>query len=265
MPEIGATLREARMRARIDISEIEAQTKIRAKYLRALENEEWDLLPGPTYVKSFLRTYADALHLDGKRLVEEYKLQHERLSDLELQPIAPPGSRLREPRGRLGRGWIVAVVVVVALGAFWYLGTRGGDDDGGDQPASATTTPTQTTPREDDRRDRGRGEEASSGKQERERTRPRRIRLQIVPEAAVYVCLEADGEPVINQQVLEAGATTETFRARRFDVTLGNGAAIIRVNGRAFDVPDSSEPLGYRFTARGRTELSEERRPTCGA
>ncbi len=46
MPEIGATLREARMRARIDVSEIEAQTKIRAKYLRALENEEWGLLPG---------------------------------------------------------------------------------------------------------------------------------------------------------------------------------------------------------------------------
>ena len=61
MPDIGATLREARMRQRIDISEIEAETKIRAKYLRALENEEWDLLPGPTFVKSFLRTYADAL------------------------------------------------------------------------------------------------------------------------------------------------------------------------------------------------------------
>ena len=58
MAEIGATLREARMRARIDVSEIEAQTKIRAKYLRALENEEWGLLPGPTFVKSFLRTYA---------------------------------------------------------------------------------------------------------------------------------------------------------------------------------------------------------------
>src|SRR5947209_2442078 len=66
MPEIGATLREARMRQRIDISEIEAQTKIRAKYLRALENEEWDLLPGPTFVKSFLRTYAAALGLDAR-------------------------------------------------------------------------------------------------------------------------------------------------------------------------------------------------------
>ena len=65
------------MRARIDISELEAETKIRAKYLRALENEEWDLLPGPTYVKSFLREYADALGLDGKLLVSEYKLRYE--------------------------------------------------------------------------------------------------------------------------------------------------------------------------------------------
>jgi len=93
MPAIGATLREARMRARIDISEIESETKIRAKYLRALENEEWDLLPGPTYVKSFLRTYAEALSLDARLLLEEYKLRHERLSDIELQPIAPPGRR----------------------------------------------------------------------------------------------------------------------------------------------------------------------------
>ena len=61
MAEIGATLREARMRQRIDITDMEVRTKIRAKYLRALENEEWDLLPGPTYVRSFLRTYADAL------------------------------------------------------------------------------------------------------------------------------------------------------------------------------------------------------------
>ena len=55
------------MRQKIDIAEVESATKIRAKYLRALENEEWDLLPGPTFVKSFLRTYAEALDLDWVR------------------------------------------------------------------------------------------------------------------------------------------------------------------------------------------------------
>src|ERR1700760_4290130 len=109
MPEIGATLRDARRRARIDVSEIEAQTKIRAKYLRALENEEWDLLPGPTYVKSFLRTYAEALGLDGKLLIEEYKLRHGALPR-GGEPPAPPAGRAgaapppaRRERSRLGR------------------------------------------------------------------------------------------------------------------------------------------------------------------
>src|SRR5271155_4070611 len=113
MPEIGATLREARMRARIDVSEIEAQTKIRAKYLRALENEEWGLLPGPTFVKSFLRTYATALHLDGKALVEESRLTQERPSEGMLEPIVSPSQRNRgrgrsQPSGP-SRGYSIAV------------------------------------------------------------------------------------------------------------------------------------------------------------
>ena len=77
------------MRARIDITEVEQATKIRAKYLRALENEEWNLLPGPTFVKSFLREYADYLGLDSRALVEEYKLRNERPSEHELAPISP--------------------------------------------------------------------------------------------------------------------------------------------------------------------------------
>ena len=132
MPDIGTTLREARMRARIDISEIEAETKIRAKYLRALENEEWDLLPGPTYVKSFLRTYADALGLDGKLLIEEYKLRHERLSDVELQPIAParPARAPAPRRAAASRAaWLRGRRRRRAAGRrCWVVGNRNGDD-----------------------------------------------------------------------------------------------------------------------------------------
>src|SRR3984893_8267026 len=123
MTEIGETLRDARMRARIDVSEIEAKTKIRAKYLRALENEEWALLPGPTFVKSFLRTYAQALGLDGKALVEEYRLTHESPSEAALEPIvsSPGRARSRAPGGGRSptgpsRGYIAVVsVVVVAI------------------------------------------------------------------------------------------------------------------------------------------------------
>src|SRR5437899_2119008 len=124
MPEIGQSLREARMRARIDVSEIEAKTKIRAKYLRALENEEWGLLPGPTFVKSFLRTYAQALGLDGKALVEEYRLHHESPADTGLEPIASSPRRSRAhpagggppaggpPRAHFALARLVVVVIL---------------------------------------------------------------------------------------------------------------------------------------------------------
>src|ERR1700754_2078797 len=151
MPEIGATLREARMRARIDISEIEAETKIRAKYLRALENEEWGLLPGPAYVRSFLRPSAEALHLDAKLLLEEYKLRHERPSDHDLMPIGAPRRRGGGGGGRRGGGdtprgeprrvpvgLAVGVIIVLLVGALYLLGRNNNSDGGGDSAAQTT-------------------------------------------------------------------------------------------------------------------------------
>src|SRR3990170_4928617 len=98
MPDIGDQLRETRMRQRIDITEVEAATKIRAKYLRGLENEEWDLLPGPTFVKTFLRTYAEYLGLDARLLVEEYRQRYERPSTQDLTPFSAARSRRRGGR-----------------------------------------------------------------------------------------------------------------------------------------------------------------------
>ncbi len=73
MFEIGNTLREARLRRGFDILDCEAETKIRAKYLRAMEEEQFDLMPSPTYVRGFLRTYADFLDLDGRLVLDEYE------------------------------------------------------------------------------------------------------------------------------------------------------------------------------------------------
>src|SRR3954468_13444248 len=117
MADIGNTLRETRMRQRIDIVEVEAATKIRAKYLRALENEEWDALPGPTFVRTFLRTYGDYLGLDSKMLVEEYKQRFERPGPGDLLPFHPRGSGRHKPRSRALPPFVaVAVCVVVLLG-----------------------------------------------------------------------------------------------------------------------------------------------------
>src|SRR5687767_4167242 len=140
MPEIGAILRETRMRERIDIAEVETATKIRAKYLRALENEEWDLLPGPTFVKTFLRTYGDYLGLDSKILVEEYKQRFERVSPSELMPFGGSLSGRRQQPRRvpvLPPFVIVGVVIAALLGVLFYLGNQ--DPEETEAPNQAAT------------------------------------------------------------------------------------------------------------------------------
>ena len=255
MPDIGATLREARMRQRIDITEMEVQTKIRAKYLRALENEEWDLLPGSTYVKSFLRTYAEALGLDARALVEEYKLRHEGLETGELRPIRPATARerssRREPRGGPPRGVLLGLVLVAVLAALFLIGRGGSDDD--PDPAGVATVPRTETERE------------QPARTERERpSPPRSVRLTIAPSAPVWVCLEdARGRRLIPGEEIGEGA--RTYRSRRFRMTLGNANVTVRANGRRIAVPESSEPIGLAIDSRGRGRpLPEADRPTCG-
>jgi cytoskeleton protein RodZ len=253
MPEIGQTLRETRMRNRVDITEVEAGTKIRAKYLRALENEEWDLLPGPTFVKTFLRSYADYLGLDSRQLVEEYKQRFEGPSTMELTPFAPRSRdrRERRRRGVLGPGIAVVVGVVALLAALYALGTWGGGDNGSRSPNPLEPTATATR--------------APARKRRKRAAAPRRVTLQIVPTGLVNVCLvDSRGRKLIDNQDLRAGQRTNRYRGRSFRVSFGNGQARVRSGGRTIEVPDRTTPVGYELRAGKRPrELPEARRPTC--
>jgi len=252
MPEIGQTLRETRTRNRVDITEVEAGTKIRDKYLRALENEEWELLHGPTFVKTFLRSYADYLGLDSRALVEEYKQRFERPSQMEqLKPFAPRAGGRRERRRRplLGPGIAIVVGIVGLLAALYALGTWGNGDGGTKE--STVRTPTATPAK-------------NSGRTGRP-TAARRVTLQIVPTGTVNVCLLGRrGRRLIDNRDLQAGQRSRRFRGRHFLVSFGNGEARMKVGGRTIDVPDRATPVGYELRAGKRPrELPESRRPTC--
>jgi cytoskeletal protein RodZ len=257
MAEIGETLREARMRRRIDMTEVEAATKIRAKYLRALENEEWDLLPGPTFVKTFLRTYAEYLELDPRMLVEEYRQRYERPSTQDLTPFGPGmgGRRRQRPRRSLGPLFVVLFGVVGLLGALYLLGVVWGDDGDGERdtpPVVATATQTATaTPTK------------TARPKKRKKAAPARATLRLTAtNARVYVCLvDATGKSVVDGEYLEPGKSSKTFRSQRFRVNLGNSSVTMRVGGKRYPAENTGKPIGYEIRpGKKPTRLSEAAR-----
>ena len=231
------------MRRRIDMTEVEAATKIRAKYLRALENEEWDLLPGPTFVKTFLRTYAEYLDLDPRLLVEEYRQRYERPSTQELTPFGPGrgGRRRQRPRRHWGPGIVIGIGVVALLAALYGLSLLGQDDEPGTSVPPATATPTRSPHKK------------ASPKRRHKHAAPTRVTLRLTATAPVYVCLEdASGHPVLNGVTLSAGQRSSTFRSRRFRANFGNGSVRMRINGHTYRAAETGNPVGYEMRPKGR-------------
>ncbi|MGI8412511.1 MAG: helix-turn-helix domain-containing protein [Solirubrobacteraceae bacterium] len=258
MPDIGPTLREARMRARIDINEVEIRTKIRAKYLRALENEEWELLPGPVYVKSFLRTYGDFLGLDTPLLIDDFRRRFESASDdHDKRPIAPVGrERNRAPRGPPPPWAIIGVVlvlIVVVLYAVGSLGSGGGTSSSPPSSAHARTTPRRSAPRTH-----------PAAIPPTSAIRPRTVKLQLMPTGQVYVCLvNGAGARLIPGVIFAAGQRIPTKRAAKLLLTLGNDAVQMKVNGTVVNVPSSSSSIGFLLTPGGSRPLPVARQPRC--
>jgi cytoskeleton protein RodZ len=256
MPEIGETLREARMRRRIDMAEVESATKIRAKYLRALESEEWELLPGPTFVKTFLRTYAEYLELDSRLLVEEYKQRYERPAGMDITPLnLRQQRRRRRVAPRLGPGVIVVLGIIVLLGALYALGRIGQNDDEAPPPNSATTpVPASAGKKKKDSK--------KSSKDKRASNKP--VSVRISATGTVYVCMEdARGRTVIDKRTLEAGQSAGPYRSKRFRVTFGTSAARMRVGGKSYGVATSKDPVGYEIRAGRRPKRLSGGLATC--
>jgi cytoskeleton protein RodZ len=143
--EIGNSLREARVRQQLELSEVELATKIRARYLRALEEENFEILPAQTYVKGFLRTYADYLGLDGQLYVDEFNSRYGEGDELREPVIPRRTSPMRREHRRLERRWVViALAGIAALVAIFVAAWKFGGNSNEQIPNLGTTT-TATT------------------------------------------------------------------------------------------------------------------------
>jgi hypothetical protein len=244
------------------MAEVEASTKIRAKYLRAIENEEWDLLPGPVYIKSFLRTYGDYLGLDSRLLVEEFKRRYEEPAEHETRPIAPL-RRERDPdRGpRAGLTfppWLAVVSVLVAVVVILYIvGTNSSNKHQNTKPTSARAGV----------RHHKHHHHAPPHKAKTTPVaphRPRKVTLQLIPTGAVYVCLENGARKVLVPGLTyDVGQTIPTKTAKEFLLTLGNTSVQMKINGKPVPVPPSTTAIGLRIVPQGAFPLPAGTAPTC--
>jgi cytoskeleton protein RodZ len=239
---IGSVLREARERAGLDLRDLEETTKIRLRYLAALEDEHWDDLPSFAYAKGFLRTYAQALGLDGEALVDELRRQVEGAAAASY----PLGDKVLERRRRPGERWapgprrwlLPALIIVAVLAGLIVVGLLTGDDD--DAPADRERT---------ERPQGGGGGDRAGGDKPPRGT----VSLRLTARRPVEVCLVGGGgEALIDGQVLAAG-TEDQFRRRRFELRFPRGfepAQIdVEVAGKPRRLPRASGPAAFEIVA----------------
>ena len=225
MFEIGSSLREARLRQGLDFPEIEQASKIRGKYLRALEDEQFDLLPAQTYVKGFLRSYAEYLGLDGQLYVDEYNsryvIDHD---DSMLRPRRSGSRPAPAPRVQsrvvlltlLGIALVTALVIVA-----WTRGGQQNENIPGLGTQQSTTQAKPLTPVVQPRR-----------------VTVARFELRAVLDSSwLQVHRGSLAGPIVYQGTLEKGQT-QLFVGRRLWIDIGRPEVVqAQLNGRVVHLP----------------------------
>jgi cytoskeleton protein RodZ len=250
---VGAQLREARVQRGIDLAEIAASTKIQVRFLAAIENEEWGLLPGEFYARSFVGAYAAHLGLDAARVVEELRSAPSLAATADRAPRvdpAPPQRVRSGHRRRLSPRLLAAIATLglAAVLAVTVLLSPGGDSTGPSSPSRTDSDRQHLTP------------SPSAGS-----PRPAVASLMLTATAEVWVCLiDERGRVLIDGQILDPGTEAGPYRSDGFTVSLGNGAVAIRVAGHAASIPPTPNPIGFSIDSHGALrQLPEGERPTC--
>jgi cytoskeleton protein RodZ len=255
---VGTILHQARNRRDIGLPEVEAATRIRLRYLRAIENEEWDVLPGGVYTRGFIRTYAAFLGLDGERLAEDYRQHVEGWSrgpgEQGRQANGGPAPRPIRDGSLLPRpvGIALAIAAVLALGTVAVLAIPAGDDGGGGEATGGSAAKRAATP-------------PVPGAAKPEPAESAGLSMRLAADAEVWVCvLDARGKVLVDGRILEAGAEEGPFHSGSFTVSFGNGEVSMLIDGREADIAETASPIGYAIDSSGSLdELSEAERPTC--
>jgi cytoskeleton protein RodZ len=236
--EIGNSLREARLRQGIDYGRVEADTMIRGKYLQALEEERFDVLPGETYVKGFLRTYADYLGLDGQLYVDEF---NSRFASADEPPPQPRPSARARTRTVEANFVAVALAGIVAVTLLVVVAWRIGSEPNREIPLANSPT---TTPQE---------AQGAQGGSKQAGGRAKLARLSVrASDGDCWLEVRAGSVAgnLLYQGTLEQGQSLRFARKRLWMVVGAGDNLDAKVNGKAIELPSNDSvivvPKGVR-------------------
>ena len=220
MFEIGATLREARLRQNLDFPELEERTKIRPKYLRALEDERFDILPAPTYVRGFLRSYAESLGLDGQPFVDEYNSRFAvGEEDAPVHARRAPTPRRRDRQANESRIAVLALLAIAVATALVIAAWRFGGPE--TEKVHGLSSPPATT----------------NGQKAKAAGRVHLVVRAVDGSSWMEVRAGAASGRLLYSGTLEQGQD-QAFDGRTLQLALAEPANVaVRVNGATVDLP----------------------------
>ncbi|TWT04543.1 helix-turn-helix domain-containing protein [Planomicrobium sp. CPCC 101079] len=130
MSELGTRLKEARIAKGYSLEDLQGVTKIQKRYLAGIEEGDYSMMPGPFYVRAFIKQYAEAVGLNSDELLEQHKSEvPEKVKEDVRPPMAPPTPSRRQTFARSSSSGIgevmpkiiVALFIVVIIGVVWFF------------------------------------------------------------------------------------------------------------------------------------------------
>lgn len=157
MTELSNKLKEARLSLGLSLDDLQASTKIQKRYLLGIEEGNYSMIPGPFYVRAFIKQYAEAVNLDPEELFEEYKSEipsthsedfPEKLSRVQTRKsVAPGNSKIFDLLPKL----LIGVFVIGAIALAYFLIINNRDADSSNEPAANGSDSVQLTDKLDEK------------------------------------------------------------------------------------------------------------------
>ena len=225
MESIGVKMEMERELKGLSIEDVATDTKISTKYIVALENENYEEIPGDAYIKAFLRNYSVYLGLNPDEIIQKYDYNMVVKSDVQLAQAVEDKKPINWRPLAIGGLGVILAVAIVFLSVNLISGSRGAEPSGGEvgsNPARETAAGNRESP-------------PASGVDGQIEFDDSFIYLVATAGEKVWISISADGKPIepATGIIMDRGET-RVWRARaRFEVDTGNAGGLeLEFNGR---------------------------------